>query len=131
MRKMMYTSNRRRETVSALYRFLNVRYIQRSTLPAPIDLQYKAFYDRRSMKRLRVISGLNVSKVNAMCFFFFFFFSFFFWRTDRYSVINSAVGNKCIGQTTIYNEFGQRGNSGWIKPRIYYSPYLHRLYEIY
>jgi len=53
---------------------------------------------------------------------------FFALRTD--SVIkHSAIGNKFIGRTTIYNEFGQRGNGGWLKPRIYYSSYLHRFYE--
>lgn len=76
-------------------------YITNKILPTPIDLQYKAFYDRRSIERLGVISGLNVSKVNGI---------FFALREDRYSVINSAVGNKFIGQTTIYNEFGQRRN---------------------
>lgn len=60
------------------------------------------------MKRLRVISGLNVSKVNGI-------FFFFTPRTNRYSVINSAVGNKFIGRTTIYNEFGQRGYDGVVK----------------
>lgn len=53
-----------------------------------IDLQYKAFYDGRSIKR-SYISGSGLSKVNV----FFSLSLFFTSRMCRFSSINSTVGN--------------------------------------
>ena len=124
MRKMIYTSNRRREIVSALYRFLNARCTTKYSAHPYRSAIQSVLWQTTDKTTLRYFWLLNVSKVQWDIF-------FFTLRTNRYSVINSTVRNKFIGRTTIYNEFGQQDNSEWLKPRIYYSSYLHWFYKIY